>query len=99
MPAVKGRGILLYFAAFRSHIGVFPPIRGDVRLMRALAPYKGGKGNLRFPLDRPIPFDLVERIARLRAKQDARLGGRPIPRRRTAHDASSKRPARRYRKT
>jgi uncharacterized protein YdhG (YjbR/CyaY superfamily) len=70
MPAYRQNGILLYFAAFKGHIGVFPPIGGDAKLEKALAPYRGPKGNLRFPLDEPIPFELIERIVRLRAKQD-----------------------------
>jgi uncharacterized protein YdhG (YjbR/CyaY superfamily) len=71
MPAFRGRGILLYFAAFKNHIGLFPPVSGDARLEKAMARYAGPKGNLRFPLDEPIPYDLIERIAKLRAKQDA----------------------------
>jgi uncharacterized protein YdhG (YjbR/CyaY superfamily) len=70
MPAFKLNGIVLYFAAFKNHIGVFPPVQGDARLEAALAPYAGPKGNLRFPLDRPIPFDLVRRIAKLRVAQN-----------------------------
>jgi len=70
MPAFRGRGILVYFAAFKNHIGLFPPIEGDARLDKALDPYRGPKGNLRFPLDEPIPYDLIERVVRLRAKQD-----------------------------
>lgn len=77
MPAAKGHGILLYFAAFKAHIGIFPPVAGDARLEKALAPYRGPKGNLRFPLDEPIPYALIERIVRLRARQDsARAAGR-----------------------
>ena len=71
MPAFKQRGILVYFAAFKNHIGVFPPVRGDAKLAKALAPYAGPKGNLKFPLDRPIPYILVRRIVRLRVKQDS----------------------------
>ena len=70
MPAFRGHGILVYFAAFKNHIGIFPPIEGDERLDEALARYRGPKGNLRFPLDEPIPYGLIERIAQLRAKQD-----------------------------
>jgi uncharacterized protein YdhG (YjbR/CyaY superfamily) len=70
MPALRGRGILVYFAAFKTHIGLFPPVRGDPRLDRDLARYRGPKGNLRFPLDEPMPYDLIERILRLRAEQD-----------------------------
>jgi uncharacterized protein YdhG (YjbR/CyaY superfamily) len=70
MPAFRQHGILLYVAAFKNHIGLYPPVRGDARLEKALAPYAGEKGNLRFPLDEPIPFALIERIVRLRVRQD-----------------------------
>jgi uncharacterized protein YdhG (YjbR/CyaY superfamily) len=71
MPAFKQGGILIYFAAFKEHIGVFPPVSGDARLEKALAPYAGPKGNLKFPLDEPIPYDLIRRIVTLRVKQNA----------------------------
>ena len=70
MPAFRGHGILVYFAAFKNHIGIFPPIKGGARLDEALARYRGPKGNLRFQLDEPLPYDLIERIVRQRAKQD-----------------------------
>ena len=70
MPAFKLNGILVYFAAFKNHIGFYPPIRGDARIEKAASPYAGEKGNLRFPLDRPIPFDLISRLTKLRVKQD-----------------------------
>jgi len=70
MPAFRGHGIVVYFAAFKNHIGIFPPIEGDARLDEALARYRGPKGNLRFPFDEPIPYDLIERLVRWRAKQD-----------------------------
>ncbi|MFB3854461.1 MAG: iron chaperone [Vicinamibacterales bacterium] len=46
MPAFAQNGILLYFAAFKKHIGVYPPVYGDSRLEKALAAYRGPKGNL-----------------------------------------------------
>jgi uncharacterized protein YdhG (YjbR/CyaY superfamily) len=70
MPAFKLNGVLVYFAAFKKHIGFFPPIRGDAKLEQAVARYAGEKGNLQFPLDQPIPYDLIERIAKFRAKQN-----------------------------
>ncbi len=77
MPAFRLHGILLYFAAFTSHIGVYPPVPGDPALERALAPYAGPKGNLKFPLDRPFPYKLLERIVKLRVEQDlAKAGAR-----------------------
>ena len=70
IPVFKQEGVLVYFAAFKNHIGLYPPISGDPRLEKAVAPYAGAKGNLRFPLDRPIPFELIGRITRLRLKQN-----------------------------
>lgn len=68
IPAFKLNGVLFYFAAFRHHIGLYPPVRGDASLMKRVAPYAGEKGNLRFALDRPIPYDLIARITRHRVK-------------------------------
>ena len=71
MPAFKQHGILVYFAAWQKHIGLYPPISGNKALVKAIARYAGPKGNLQFPLDEPIPYGLIERIVKLRAKQDA----------------------------
>ena len=70
MPAFLLHGVLVYFAAFKNHIGMFPPIRGDAKLEAAVATYAGPKGNLKFPLDEPIPYSLVARIVKFRAKQN-----------------------------
>jgi uncharacterized protein YdhG (YjbR/CyaY superfamily) len=70
MPAFRQHGILVYFAAWKNHIGLYPPISGDKALEKAVARYAGPKGNLQFPLDEPIPYRLIERIVKLRVKQD-----------------------------
>ena len=70
IPALRGNGMLVYFAGFKNHVGMFPPVRGDARLVAALARYRGPKGNLRFPLTEPMPLALITRIGKLRAKQD-----------------------------
>jgi uncharacterized protein YdhG (YjbR/CyaY superfamily) len=70
IPAFKLHGILVYFAAFRKHIGLYPPIRGDAKLEKAISIYAGEKGNLKFPFDQPIPYDRIERIVKLRMKQN-----------------------------
>jgi uncharacterized protein YdhG (YjbR/CyaY superfamily) len=64
IPTYKLNGRLVYFAAFQNHIGFYPPVRGDAALERAVAKYANEKGNLRFPLDEPIPYALIERIVR-----------------------------------
>jgi uncharacterized protein YdhG (YjbR/CyaY superfamily) len=69
IPAFKLRRIVVYFAAFRRHIGLFPPVKHNPALEKAIAPYAGEKGNLRFPIDRRIPYGLIARIAKFRAKQ------------------------------
>lgn len=71
MPALKMHGVLVYFAAFKHHIGFYPPVRGHHRLEKAAAVYAGPKGNLKFPLDQPLPLALIAALTRLRARQDA----------------------------
>jgi uncharacterized protein YdhG (YjbR/CyaY superfamily) len=70
MPAFKGHGMLVYFAAFKKHIGLFPPVQGNDALVKAVAKYAGPKGNLQFPLDAPMPYALIARIVKHRVKQD-----------------------------
>jgi uncharacterized protein YdhG (YjbR/CyaY superfamily) len=74
IPAFKLNGTLVYFAAFKNHIGFYPPIRGDAKIQKAASAYAGEKGNLRFPLDEPIPYGLIERIVKLRVKQNLAKG-------------------------
>jgi uncharacterized protein YdhG (YjbR/CyaY superfamily) len=62
MPAFRLERTFIYFAAFKNHIGIYPPVRGDKALARALAPYRGPNGNLKFPLDRPMPYELIARV-------------------------------------
>ena len=82
IPAFTRNGTLVYFAAFKAHIGFYPPVRGDARLEEAIAPYAGEKGNLRFPLDRPIPYRLIERIVKHRVKQtSAKADSKPTRKR------------------
>jgi len=58
---------LVYFAAFKNHIGFYPAPTGIAKFKKALAGYEGGKGSIRFPLDRPIPYGLIARIVKFRA--------------------------------
>jgi len=71
MPALRGHGMLIYFAAFKNHIGLYPPVKGDEVLIADLAPYRGPKGNLQFALSQPVPYDLIERVVRHQANVDA----------------------------
>ncbi len=69
MPAFALDGDLIYFAAFKKHIGMYPPVQGDEKLSKELARYRGEKGNLKFPLDEPIPYDLIRRVVEFRVKE------------------------------
>jgi uncharacterized protein YdhG (YjbR/CyaY superfamily) len=71
MPALKQRGILVYYAAFAHHIGLYPPIRGNAALLKRAAPYANEKGNLRFPYEEAIPYGLIADLTRMRARQEA----------------------------
>lgn len=63
MPAYKHGRVFFYFAAFKKHIGIYPPVTQDDRLIRELAPYRNEKGNLAFPFDEALPIDLIGRVA------------------------------------
>jgi len=70
MPAFRQHGMLVYFAGFKGHIGLYPPVRGNAALQKAVAKYAGPKGNLKFPYDEPLPLALITRIVRHRVKED-----------------------------
>lgn len=66
---------ILYLAAFKEHVSVYPVTSGMVATHgRAIARYRAGKGTLRFPLDEPIPVELVAKLARVRAQERRRAG-------------------------
>ncbi len=70
IPCFMQDGNLVYFAAFKNHVGFYPPVRGDAKLRKAVSSYAGEKGNLRFPLDEPIPYGLIARIVKSRVKEN-----------------------------
>ena len=67
---LNGKG-LVYFAAFKSHIGFYPIHASVEGFKKELSRYKQGKGSVQFPLDQPIPYDLVKKITRFRVKETA----------------------------
>ncbi|MEY4561624.1 MAG: hypothetical protein RLZZ618_901 [Pseudomonadota bacterium] len=69
MPALKLKRTFFYFAAFQKHIGIYPPVVDDKDLIQDLAPYRGEKGNLSFPLSEPLPLKLIGRVASALAAQ------------------------------
>ncbi len=70
MPTFKLNGNLVYFAAFKNHIGFYPIPTGIEKFKKELSVYKQGKGSVQFPLDKPIPYDLIGRIVKFRVKEN-----------------------------
>jgi len=70
MPTFTLKGNLVHFAAFKKHIGFYPTPTGTETFQEELSVYKGAKGSVRFPLDRPIPFDLISKIVEFRVKEN-----------------------------
>jgi uncharacterized protein YdhG (YjbR/CyaY superfamily) len=70
MPTFTLKGNLVYFAAFKNHIGFYPIPSGIEEFKEELSAYEQGKGSVRFPLDKPIPFDLISRIVKFRVKEN-----------------------------
>ena len=70
MPAFKLNGNLVYFAAFKNHIGFFPTSSAMEVFKKEVKEYKTGKGTLRFPMDKPMPLNLVKKIVKFRVKEN-----------------------------
>lgn len=70
MPTFKLKGNLIFFAAYKKHIGLYPAPRGSKEFKEELAGYEGGKGTVQFPLDKPIPYDLISRITKFRVREN-----------------------------
>jgi uncharacterized protein YdhG (YjbR/CyaY superfamily) len=70
MPAFKQNGVLVWFAAFKNHIGFFPKTSAIAKFKKKLAPYQTSKGTIRFPINEPIPVDLVKEIVCFRLKEN-----------------------------
>lgn len=66
MPAYRQSGILVYFAAYKSHIGFYPTSNGIEAFKKEIAAYKWAKGSVQFPLDKPLPLGLITEIVKFR---------------------------------
>jgi uncharacterized protein YdhG (YjbR/CyaY superfamily) len=77
MPTFALKGNLVHFAAYKNHIGFYPAPSGIQAFEKELAIYKGAKGSVQFPVDEPLPLDLISRIVKFRAAENlAKAGGR-----------------------
>jgi len=70
LPTFTLKGNLVHFGAFKKHIGFYPAPSGLEQFREELSAYEGSKGAVRFPLDRPIPYDLIREIVRFRVKEN-----------------------------
>ena len=71
MPTFKLNGKnLVYFAGYKNHIGFYPVPSGIRAFKKELSQYKTGKGSVQFPIDKPVPYDLVKKIVMFRVKEN-----------------------------
>jgi uncharacterized protein YdhG (YjbR/CyaY superfamily) len=70
MPTFALNGNLVHFAAFKNHIGFYPTPSGTEAFKEEIARYQGAKGSIRFPLDEPMPLDLITRIVKMRVAEN-----------------------------
>lgn len=70
MPAYKYHGMLVYFAAYNNHIGFYPTPSGIEAFKQELSVFKGAKGSVQFPLDKPLPIKLIAKIVAFRVKEN-----------------------------
>ncbi|MBP3963037.1 iron chaperone [Paenibacillus lignilyticus] len=72
MPTFALNGNLVHFAAFEKHIGFYPTPSGIERFQEELSPYKTAKGSVQFPINKPIPFDLIKKMVKFRVSENQR---------------------------
>jgi len=72
MPTFTLKGLLVSFAAYKKHIGLYPAPRGGEKFNKELSPYRAAKSTVKFPLDKPVPFQLIRQMVKLRAKENLR---------------------------
>jgi len=72
MPAYKWKGILVYFAGYKSHIGFYPTASGIEEFKTELIPFKWSKGTIQFPIDQPLPTSLITKIVKFRMESNER---------------------------
>jgi uncharacterized protein YdhG (YjbR/CyaY superfamily) len=70
MPGYKLNGSLVWFGGYKHHIGFYPSSSGISEFKDEFSEYKWSKGAVQFPLDQPIPFDLIEKIVKFRVKEN-----------------------------
>jgi uncharacterized protein YdhG (YjbR/CyaY superfamily) len=71
MPAYRQNGMLVYFAGFKNHVGLYATPKGNEAFKKELAAYKTGKGSIQFPLSEPLPLALITKIVKFKIKENS----------------------------
>jgi len=75
MPAYKQNGMVVFFAGYKNHIGFYPTGSGIENFKNEIAKYKGSKGAVQFPLDKPLPLPLIKKIVKFKLKENEAKAG------------------------
>jgi uncharacterized protein YdhG (YjbR/CyaY superfamily) len=70
IPTFRLKGNLVHFAGYKRHIGFYPAPSGVEKFKNELSAYEGAKGSVKFPLDKPIPYNLISKIVKFRVKEN-----------------------------
>lgn len=73
MPAYKVHSVLVYFAGYKAHIGFYPTGSGIAAFQKEITRYKNSKGAVQFPLDKPLPVNLITKMVKFRLAEDAEM--------------------------
>jgi uncharacterized protein YdhG (YjbR/CyaY superfamily) len=79
MPAFYLNGILVWFAAHSNHIGFYPKASGIAKFKRELSRYKSAKGTVQFPLDDPLPVELIKRMVKFKVEENVKKSKKQVP--------------------
>lgn len=77
IPTFTLNGNLVHYAGFKTHVGFYPTPSGIEKFKKELSKYEGAKGSVKFPLDQPIPYELIEKITEFRVKEQQAKGKKP----------------------
>ena len=81
IPAFRLRGMLVWYASFKKHIGFYPKTSAIEAFKKELSTYVGAKGSVRFPIDKPLPLNLINKIVKFRVKENLKgIGAEPLQR-------------------
>ena len=84
VPTFTPKGNLVHFAGFKNHIGFYPTPSGIEKFKKELSKYEGAKGSVQFPLDKPIPYAIIEKIVKFRVKENLEKAAAKLKKKKTS---------------